>query len=496
MKYRFYIENIRQKTIYELISMLESGEVTSEDIVWGYLEHIAAEDNAGSRLHSVREFNPDAFAIARERDWERANGRIRGPLHGIPIMLKDSIDTGDKQHTTCGSAALKDHYAADDAFIVKKLREAGAIILGKNNLSEYYGFVSTTSPNCYSGIINGSPANPFSTEEMKLKPGGSSGGSAVSVAADFTAAAIGTDTAGSIFEPACFNGVVGYKPTVGLVGRSGILPVLMCQDVPGPITRSVRDAALIANIIISRDPEDHDTFRAEELADIDLTDGLEKANLTGVRLGIVKRGYMERMKPDEADVIETALDILREAGADVVEVEGFLHAEALAAPDRYKERLNDTVMCDGFKVRLGHYFAKQRDLPFNSLTELIAWNREHPEVIPIGQDYLEYVDDREAPIMNMAFIEARVNDLDICGRRGIWGAMDKYGLDALILPGVEAQGIPATAGNPVISIPAGISVSGAPVGLNLTGRIMADHELLKIAAACERVLPKRPVPKM
>ena len=122
MKYKFYRENIRQKTIYELISMLESGEVTSEDIVWGYLEHIAAEDNAGSRLHSVREFNPDAFAIARERDWERANGQIRGPLHGIPIMLKDSIDTGDKQHTTCGSAALKDHYAADDAFIVKKLR--------------------------------------------------------------------------------------------------------------------------------------------------------------------------------------------------------------------------------------------------------------------------------------------------------------------------------------------------------------------------------------
>ena len=155
------------------------------------------------RLRSVREFNPDALSIARERDWERANGRIRGVLHGIPIMLKDSIDTGDKMHTTCGSLALKDHYAAEDAFLVKRLREAGAVILGKNNLSEFYGFTSMSAPNCYSGILNGSPVNPFSTELHSLKAGGSSGGSAVSVAADFTAASIGTDTAGSIYEPAC-----------------------------------------------------------------------------------------------------------------------------------------------------------------------------------------------------------------------------------------------------------------------------------------------------
>lgn len=481
--------------------MLEAGEITSEKLVWAYLEHIAAEDTAGRRLKSVREFNPDAFAIARERDWERAHGKIRGILHGIPIMLKDSIDTGDKMHTTCGSVALKDHYAEADAFLVKRLREAGAIILGKNNLSEYYGFVSMSSPNCYSGIINGSPINPFSKEDKKLKPGGSSGGSAVSVAADFTAASIGTDTAGSIFEPACFNGVVGYKPTVGLVSRTGVLPVLMCQDVPGPITRSVKDAAIIADVIIARDEEDPDTFRAEEIRQntIKLAAGLDDAELSGKRIGIVRTGYMSAaggMVSDEREVLEAAVKELKAAGADIIDAEGFLHAEALEEPKKYTERLNDVVMCDGFKVRLNHYLAKQKDLPFRSLAELIAWNKEHPEAIPIGQDYLEYVENREDPIMNMAFAEARANDIDICGERGIWGAMDRYELDALILPGVTAQGIPATAGNPIISIPCGISESGAPVGLNLVGRIMDDHELLKIAAACERVLPKRPIPEM
>ena len=501
MKYRFYKENIRQKTISELLSMLEAGEITSEKLVWAYLEHIAAEDTAGRRLKSVREFNPDAFAIARERDWERAHGKIRGVLHGIPIMLKDSIDTGDKMHTTCGSVAFKDHYAEADAFIVKKLREAGAIILGKNNLSEYYGFVSMSSPNCYSGIINGSPINPFSKEDKKLKPGGSSGGSAVSVAADFTAASIGTDTAGSIFEPACFNGVVGYKPTAGLVSRTGVLPVLMCQDVPGPITRCVKDAAIIADIIIARDEEDPDTFRAEEIrqSTIKLAAGLDDAELSGKRIGIVRTGYMSTaggMASDETEVLEAAVKMLEEAGAVIIDAEGFLHAEALEEPEKHTERLNDVAMCDGFKVRLSHYLAKQKDLPFRSLAELITWNKEHPEAIPIGQDYLEYVENREDPIMNMAFVEARANDLDICGERGIWGALDRYELDALILPGVTAQGIPATAGNPIISIPCGISESGAPVGLNLVGRIMDDHELLKIAAACERVLPKRPIPKV
>ena len=481
--------------------MLDAGEITSEKLVWAYLEHIAAEDTAGRRLKSVREFNPDAFAIARERDWERAHGKIRGILHGIPIMLKDSIDTGDKMHTTCGSVALKDHYAKADAFIVKKLREAGAIILGKNNLSEYYGFVSMSSPNCYSGIINGSPINPFSKEDKKLKPGGSSGGSAVSVAADFTAASIGTDTAGSIFEPACFNGVVGYKPTVGLVSRTGVLPVLMCQDVPGPITRCVKDAAIIADVITARDEEDPDTFRAEEIrqSTIKLAAGLDDAELSGKRIGIVRTGYMSAaggMASDETEVLEAAVKMLKAAGADIIDAEGFLHAEALEEPEKHTERLNDVVMCDGFKVRLNHYLAKQKDLPFRSLAELIVWNKEHPEAIPIGQDYLEYVENREDPIMNMAFVEARANDLDICGERGIWGAMDRYELDALILPGVTAQGIPATVGNPIISIPCGISESDAPVGLNLVGRIMDDHELLKIAAACEKVLPKRPIPKV
>ena len=492
--YQFYEEKLRQKTIVELRKMLEDGEISSEELVWAYLEHIAAEDTEGAELQSIREFNPDAFGIARERDWERRTGNLRGPLHGIPIMLKDCIDTADRMHTSCGSAALKNHYAENDAFLVKRLREAGAIILCKNNMSEFYCFNGNEPPNGYSGILGGSPKNPF--DAGKLLPGGSSGGSAVAVAADFGPAAIGTDTAGSIFEPAAWNGIVGYKPTVGLISRTGLLPLLMCQDGPGPLTRSVTDTAILANVLIARDPEDPDTIRAEAFQDTDFTEGLEEASLEGKRIGIVRKGYYSRMSKGAVQILEETIQKMVRAGASVIEVENFYHAQSLENPEAFPMRTDKVTMDNSYKMRLDHYLCKMKDVPFRGLEGLLQWNREHPEAIPIGQGGLERVFYTERPLMNRDFIEARMRDLEISGSLGIWAALEDLGLDALILPGVEGQAIPAIAGNPFISVPAGYDPETGPVGLNLVGALMDDLQLLQIARACEKLLPPRPVPSL
>ncbi len=525
MEYHFYNDAVSRKTIAELQKMLEADEISSEELVWAYLERIAAFDTGGPVLKSVLEFNPDAFAIARERDWERKTRNSRGPLHGIPIMLKDCIDTADGMHTTCGAAALKDHYAKKDAFIVRKLREAGAIILAKNSMSEYYGFMSTKAPSCFSGLLQGSPLNPFGPG--RLKPGGSSGGSAVAVACDFTPASIGTDTAGSIYEPACFNGVVGYKPTVGLISRSGIFPILKCQDAPGTLTRSVRDAALLANVLVGRDEADPDTIRAEMFKEHDFTLGLETESLHGKRLGVVSSLFdhmgFRTISNDAAEnaalgkiaaeELKKALELFKAAGAEIIDVEDFVPADLIAAADRGPDGKTDMVsgsidadpalflpdaevMCQGFKARFDRYLADCDDIPVHSLTELVAWNREHPEAIPYGQDYLEMVAAVERPVMNRKFIRHRMNDLSVCGEKGIWEVMERCQLNALILPGVAGQGIAATAGNPTISIPAGCTPETGPVGLNLIGDIMCDAELLRIARACEKVLPKAPVPEL
>ena len=516
MEYHFYNETLCRKTVSELLQMLEAGEVTSEELVWAYLERIAAFDTSGPRLRSVLEFNPDAFAIARERDWERKTGKIRGPLHGIPVMLKDAIDTADAMHTTCGAVALKDHFAEKDAFIVRKLREAGAIVLAKNSLSEFYGFVSTSVPSCYSGLLKGSPRNPYGPG--RLKPGGSSGGSAVAVAADFTPVSIGTDTAGSILEPACLNGVVGYKPTVGLVSRSGILPVLKCQDAAGPITRSVRDAALLANVLVGRDEADPDTIRAEMFKDHDFTLGLEEETLRGRRIGVAgslfdcmgsrtvdERGEDEAgLEKLAAGVVRDALERLKNAGARIIDVsELFPVCPADGNPETDIRRdepdllsSGEEVMCQGFRARFDRYLSDCGDIPVNNLQELITWNREHPKAIPYGQDYLERLADIRRPVMNREFISHRMNDLAVCGEKGIWEAFESFGLDVLVLPGLSGQGIAATAGNPVISIPAGYTRETGPVGLNLVGDIMCDAELLRIARACEKVLPGVPAPEL
>jgi len=492
-KYHYYSEKIKDLSMTEIIELLEKGEVTSVELVWAYVERMAHFDNAGPCLNSVRQVNPDAFFIAEERDYQRSKGEIMGPLHGVPILLKDCIDTKDKTTTTCGALALKDYYSQSDAFIVKLLKDAGAIILGKATMSEWYGYISTGSGNGYNGV-NGPAKNPF--RPGVLRPGGSSGGCAVAVSADMAAAAIGTETSGSITEPAYFNSVVGFKPTVGLVSRSGILPVMMCQDVPGTLTRGVKDAAVLLNVMSKRDAEDAGTWKADEYKEIDMK-VFDSVTLASKKIGIVTEGYMAELDEEARKVVYDSLKIFENNGAEVIEIVGFLPGQLKETPEKFSFTSSSSVMGNAFKARLEYYLSQLgEESPIHSMKELIEWNKSHPEAIPHGQEYVIDVYNIENACANLGFVEDRFKDMMICGKEGLDRAFDKYNLDAVIIPGVSCQAVAPTAGNPVIAIPAGFSEESGPVGLNIVGKCMEDEELLKIAYACEKALPKRCVPNL
>ena len=486
---------IWEKTIGELWQMLESGEVTSEELVWAYGERIASLDQAGPKLNAMQEINPDAMALARLRDAQRKAGICLGPLHGIPLVLKDCIDTADRMHTTCGAVMMKNHYATEDAFLVERLRKAGAILLGKAHLSEWYGFCSSKAPSGYSGMAGGTMKNPYGVD--RLKPGGSSGGCAVAVSAGYVPAAIGTETSGSIIEPAYFCSVVGWKPTVGLISRRGILPVVNCQDTPGTLTRSVADAARLANVLVEKDEQDEGHWVAEAAEGTDFLAGLETASLNGKRLAVARRGYWDTLTDGEKEKMEQALCLLRQGGAEVLDdIPDFLPGLILAGESQ-EAPVTGTVMEQGFLVRLNDYLGHLGDdVPAHSLEALLKWNAAHPETIPYGQDYLEKIASCKHPLLEKTFWEARKRDLDVCDRRGIGAAFQKYHLDAIVFPGVAGQGIAPRAGNPILTLPAGLDDTGKPVGLNLVGQKGQDHALFLLGAACERVLPRRVEPRL
>ncbi|MCD8037160.1 MAG: amidase, partial [Clostridiales bacterium] len=314
MNYHYYNEKIENLSILELKELLDNGSITSEQLIWAYVERIAYIDKQGPKINAVREINPDVFSIAEERDYQRKNGEILGPLHGIPILLKDCINTKDKIHTTCGAMALKDYYAESDAFIVELLRKAGAIILGKATISEWYGFISSNAVSGFNGL-SGPAKNPYGPGI--LPPGGSSGGCAAAVSADMTAAAIGTETSGSIIEPAYFCSVVGFKPTAGLISRSGILPVTMFQDAPGFLTKSVADTALLLNILAVRDKDDSGTWRADKFEKIDIP-SMADEDLKGKKIGVIREGYFEDLDDEAKDIYEKSFNALRQSGAEVI----------------------------------------------------------------------------------------------------------------------------------------------------------------------------------
>ena len=474
---------------------LETGALTSVELLRASLDRIAARDRC---YRAVITPNPDAFEIARALDRERAEGRVRGTLHGIPILVKDNLDTGDRMPTTAGSLALAGTCAPRDSTVVARLRAAGAVIAGKTNLSEWANFRSPFSSSGWSSA-GGQTRN---AHDPQRTPGGSSSGSAVAVALGYCVAAIGTETDGSIVVPASMNGIVGIKPTVGLVSRQGIVPISHSQDTAGPMARSVRDAALVLMAIAGPDREARASLGAlaPESPDgvghapgFDLND-LEAVRLDGVRLGVA-RAYTG-FNPRADALFESALARMRGEGATVVDPVPLPPAEAI----RPHERI---VMETEFKVGLNAYLAtRPPGQTVSSLAELIGFDRDHAEtVMPhFGQEILESAEARGG-LEGAEYRAARATSLRLAATEGIDAALAAHDLDAIVAPTTtpawridwlcgdnrkgSAAGPPGVAGYPHITVPMG-RAAHLPVGLSFIGAAFTDWKLAAIARAFER----------
>jgi amidase len=481
--------HLHDRSIVELQALMTDGAASAESLVRAYLERIDAIDRAGPALRSVLETNPDALAIAANLDAERRRSGPRGPLHGVPILLKDNVDTGDALTTTAGSLALEGHRAARDASLVARLREAGAVVLGKANMSEWANFRSTRSSSGWSSR-GGQVRNPYALDRT---PGGSSSGSAVAVAAGLCAAAIGTETDGSITAPASLNGVVGFKPTVGWVSRDGIVPIAAAQDTAGPMTRTVADAALLLDAIAGRDPNDPATLAAADRVAATFAGLGVRPDLRGLRLG-VPRGCLGVHEASDA-VAARAFDVLRGLGAEVVAGVDLGDRAALSNAER-------TVLLAEFKAGLNAYLRDHPTAPVRDLDDVVAFNRRHADrVMPyFGQELHEAA--QGAPALDdPAYLEARATCLRLARDEGIDRALRDHRLDALIAPSrVPAWTIDlidgdrpfpgcaspaAVAGYPHVSVPAGFA-HGLPIGLSIFAGAFADADVLAIAAAFER----------
>ena len=478
----------------DIISMqkaMESGSTSSEDIVRQYLDRIHKYD---SDIHSILEINPDAIQIARDLDQERQETGSRGKLHGIPILLKDNIDTGDKLHTSAGSVALAGSFAVTDSFVASKLRLAGAVILGKANMSEWSNFMSSTMPAGYSSR-GGLVLNPYGPGEIFIS--GSSSGSAAAVASNLVAAAIGTETAGSIVGPACQSFLVGIKPTVGLVSRTGVIPISVSQDTPGPIARNVTDAAIILGALTGMDDKDKATFLSKERTFSDYTPFLDADFLQQARIGI-PRHYYKHLDEERLAIMEAAISTLKNAGATIVD-DISLHVE--------HNNWNNDVICYEFKQGLNQYLSQCADsVPIHSLQELIAYNENHAEVaLKYGQDTLIR---SEAIILTEQEYHQKKQEYDALAlSKGIDYVLKQHSLDALMLPGdVDGMYIAARLGYPLITVPAGYSSTGVidadgdstkgPFGVVFSGTAFSEPTLIRIAYGFEQATNHRFPPQL
>ncbi|MFC4559871.1 amidase family protein [Virgibacillus kekensis] len=469
-----------ESTIPELQQEMESGRLTAKHLTMKYLEQIA---NHNTIINAVIEVNPDALHIAEGLDTERTVKGPRGPLHGIPVLVKDNIDTADKTHTTAGSIALKNNYAATDAFIVKKLREAGAVILGKTNLTEWANFMTEGMPNGYSSL-GGQVKNPYSPGVFDT--GGSSAGTGAGIAANFAAAGIGTETSGSILSPASSNSIVGIKPTVGLWSRTGIIPISSTQDTAGPMTRTVEDAAVLLGLLAANDPEDPATSLLSNGATTDYTSGLDKNGLNETRLG-VSRDYLDGLTDDEIELIDNALEDMRNLGAEVID------------PVSLTTDLNDlNVMLHEFKNGVNAYLKNvSGNVPVHTLEEVIQYNKQHEEsALKYGQSVLVRSDEKSGRLTEAEYINARLNDMKQSQEQGIDRVMKEHQLDALIFANNYGAGIAAKAGYPSITVPAGYTKAGKPVGITFTGRAFTEQKLITLAYAYEQATNHRKTPKL
>ncbi len=491
---------LEEATVAGLQESMEAGRETSESIVSRYLERIEAVDRSGAALNAVIEVNPDALAIARELDRERKEKGARGPLHGIPVLIKDNIDTADRMETTAGSLALLGSKPAKDAAVVGRLREAGAVILGKTNLSEWANFRSSRSTSGWSGR-GGQTKNPYALDR---NPSGSSSGSAAAVSANLVAVAVGTETDGSIVSPASCCGIVGLKPTVGLVSRSGIVPIAHSQDTAGPMARSVADAAILLGAMAGPDPADPATQANGVRFIQDYREFLEPGGLRGARIGVLRgRGF--NFAPKLGPILEGVVEALKREGAELVDP---VEIPTLGQADDAEYE----VLLYEFKADLEAYFAGRPGAAVRTLDDLIAWNEKNAdrEMPFFGQEILERAA-KKGPLTDRAYLEALAKCREMTREKGIDAAMAEHKLDALVvltngpahmtdlINGDSFSGssssLAAVAGYPTITLPAGW-IHGLPVGISLIGRAWSEPELIKLAYGLERALGARKPPRL
>ncbi len=481
--------------ITTLQARMTKGELSSRALTQAYLDRIAAIDDAGPMLNAVIELNVDALKEADARDAQRKSGNVLGPLHGVPILLKDNIDATPMVNSA-GSLALANHRPKTDAFLVKRLREAGAVILGKTNLSEWANFRSSRSTSGWSGR-GGQTRNPYALDR---NPCGSSSGTGSAIAASLAAAGIGTETDGSIICPASVAGLVGLKPTVGLVSRSGIIPISHTQDTAGPMTRTVADAALLLTAIAGRDDADIATTESSGRAVFDYLARLNKDGLKGARIGVVRKsmGY----HPGVDAEFERAIAAIKAAGATVVDAD-------IATAGKWDDAEFEVLLYE-FKAGLESYLAKS-DAPIKTLAGLIEFNKQNAakEMPYFAQELFEQAQ-AKGTLNDQAYMDARVKARRLAGPEGIDAALKAQNLDALIAPAMSpawpidpvngdhflgaGYGAAAVAGTPSITVPMGESF-GLPLGIVFMGPAWSEPRLIELGYAFEQATKARKPPR-
>jgi amidase len=470
---------LNEITIVELQAKMRSGVLTAVRLVEMYTARIKELD---PKIHSVLEINPDAMAIAAAMDKERKRGKIRSALHGIPVLIKDNIDTKDKMKTTAGSLALMDApVPGSDAFVVRQLREAGAVILGKTNLSEWANFRSTKSISGWSGR-GGQTNNPYILDK---NPCGSSAGTGAAISANLAAVGIGTETNGSIICPSVRNGLVGIKPTLGMVSRSGIIPIAHSQDTAGPMARTVADAAALLGVMMGEDKKDAVTagVSGKERA-VNFTGFLNKDGLRGAKLGVARQFIDNKTKPGQ--LAEKHLETLKSLGATLIDVEFPTLQNA--------GTLRTEVLLYEFKTDLNKYLAA-RGSQYKTLADLIKFNNDNKEKeMPLFAQELFEQAEAKGPLTDDAYLKALQAVKKNAREDGIDALVDKNKLDGIVSPTGGTWSIAAVAGYPYITVPAGFA-DGLPVGFAFFGKAFTEPALIKFAYAFEQATKLRETPK-
>lgn len=492
------MENGLEKWILEadIASMqhaMSTGRVTSEQLVHIYLSRIEKYDVI---LNTILEINPDALDIAKALDEERKVKGSRGSLHGIPILLKDNIDTHDRMHTSAGSIALAESFAAADSSVADQLRAAGAVLLGKTNMTEWAGYMSGDIWAGYSSR-SGLTLNPYGPGELFV--GGSSSGSAAATAANLAAAAIGTETSGSIISPSSQNSLVGIKPTIGLVSRTGIIPIAHSQDTAGPIARTVSDATILLGALTSMDERDAETLASKGRSFQDYTPFLDINYLQQARIGI-PRFYYQELDKARLDIIEAAIAVLKQKGATIV--------DPVELPCEQMD-WDGNVMRHEFKKDLNDYLSKlSGKIPVHSLADVIAYNEAHADqALKYGQGTLIWSEETSGTLTEQAYLDSKKRNKVMAREQGIDHALEEHQLDALVFLGAEGGAdLAARAGYPSITVPGGYASSGiiapggyitkGPQGITFVGTAFSEPTLIKIAYGFEQATKHRVQPEL